>query len=406
MLTKAKNPRLLIVTSDFKHPTFNRLHIFLPYLSEKFDVAIVNIQKDYLITGGESLSMHLGDLIGFLSVLLKVLIGKSQSLDGVHTITIPRIRGGLLLSFLIAPLLIRKLAKENNFVTVWGMGPIAGFCVMLSKVNVPFVYDDYDRHHFFYDDPLMKKVMQRIQELCIVGADVVTAASSPLYDSSRKLRGSKSNVISVPNGVDLEEFPKNDASPMYDLLYMGIIDERHGLHYVLEAMGSVVLSGSDISLVAVGPVDTGYRDRLQQIIDRFQLRSHVQFVGRVKRDKVLGYLNQAKIGAATYPKTELNKYAFTIKLLEYMAAGLAVVASDVGDTAEIVRNANCGIVVEPRPKDIAEAIIKLMQDHSLRRHYGDCGRQYVSQNYNIETISRKVTQLFESLGNTRTNLSS
>jgi len=405
MLAKAKNSGLLIVTSDFKHPTFNRLHIFLPYLYEKFDVVIVNLQKDYLITDEKSSSSHLSDFIRFLRVLSKTLVGKTQSVDGVYTVLMPRIRGGLLLSVLAAPLLIRKLVRKNRIGAVWGLGPVAGFCVMLSRVNVPFVYDDYDRHQFFYDDPLMKKVMQKIQELCIVRADVVTAASSQLYDSSRKMRDSKGNVISVPNGVDLGKFPKSDTSE-HDLFYMGIIDERHGLHYVLEAMGSVVSSEPDISLVAVGPIDTAYGDSLQRIIDRFHLRSHVQFKGRVDRNRVLEYLSHAKIGAATYPKTELNRYAFTIKLLEYMAAGLAVIASDVGDTAEVVRNANCGIVVEPRPKDIAEAIVKLMQDHSLRRYYGECGRQYVSQNYNIETISRKLTQLFVSLRNSRIDLSS
>jgi glycosyltransferase involved in cell wall biosynthesis len=403
-LTKAKNPALLIVTSDISHPTFSRLHLFLPFLREKFDVTIVDLQKYYLMTDKESSSSYLIDFIRFLSGLLKALIGGSQSVNGVYTVTLPRIKGGLLLSFLVAPLLIRKLVKEKNIGAIWGMGPVAGFCVMLSKVKVPFIYDDYDRHQFFYDDPLMKKAMQKIQKFCIVGADVVAAASSPLCDSSRKMRGSKSNVISVPNGVDIRKYPRSNTSE-HDLFYMGIIDERHGLHYVLEAMGSVVSSEPDVSLVAVGPIDTAYSDRLQQIIDRFHLHSHVQFKGRVNRDKVLENLSHAKIGVATYPKTELNEYAFTIKLIEYMACGLAIIASDVGDTAEIVRNANCGIVVEPRPKDIAEAIITLMEDHSLRRHYGECGRQYVSQNYNIETISRKLIQLFESLRNTRTKLS-
>jgi len=391
---------LLIVTSDIKHPTFSRLHIFLPFLREKFDVVIVSLQKYYLMTDEESSSYHLIDFIRFLSVLLKALIGKSQSVNGVYTVTIPRVKGGLLLSILAAPLLIRKLVKENNFVTVWGMGPIAGFCVMLSKVKVPFVYDDYDRHQFFYDDPLMKRVMQKIQELCIVGADVVTAASSPLHDSSRKMRASKKNVISVPNGVDIQKFPRTDASE-HDLFYMGIIDERHGLHYVLEAMGSVVSSEPDISLVAVGPIDTAYGDNLQQIIDRFHLSSNVQFKGRIDRDKVLEYLSHAKIGAATFPKTELNKYAFTIKLLEYMAAGLAIIASDVGDTAEIVRKANCGIVVDTRPEKIAGAIMKLMRDPELQHRYGECGREYVRHNYNIETISRRLIEIFEVLASNK-----
>ena len=398
---------VLIVTTDLEHPTYHRIHYFLPYLSEKFNIILVNIRKKYLTSEEGDSTRLFSDFIKFLTSLVRILSCRARCKDNVFTIEIPSVKGGLLLSLALTPFLIRGLIKRYDIRVVWGLGPVAGYSVLLSRASVPFVYDDSDRHYLFFDNPLMKITMMEIEETCISKADVVTSAGPSLLKSSRKIRGANGAVVFLPNAVDVTKYSNSGGglTKLYDLIYIGIVDEWCGLHYVLEAAKQLVWQVPNFNLLIVGPIQEGYYKRLKEIVFESGLAQHVRFVGRQNHIEVLRYLGQSRVGVAVYPRTQLMMYAFTIKLLEYMAAGLAVVASNVGDTAEIVRNANCGIIVEPEPEGVADAIIQLMQNPSLQRLYGECGRQYISQNYNIEMISRKLIHLFESLGNTRTNLS-
>jgi glycosyltransferase involved in cell wall biosynthesis len=389
---------LMVVTVDLEHPTYHRIHIFLPRLYNKFDVIILNIRKQYLTAEKINFRVLLKGFILPFILLTKIFLCKNQSHDNIYNIDIPNVKGGLILSFVFAPILIRKLARECNVCLIWGVGPVAGYCVLLSRVSVPFIYDDNDRHYLFYNNPLMRKTMFRIERECILKAKIVTSAGPSLYTYSRNIRSPVNDVIFIPNAVDIQRVLKESKSERFnDLIYVGIVDEWSGLHYILEALGRVVSCMPNVNLIIVGPIERRYYTKLQDIIIKYRLRPNVYFTGKLAHEYVLQYLNKSKIGLAIYPKIELMRYAFTLKLLEYMAAGLAIVASDVGDTAELVRKANCGIVVENDVQKIADAVIKLMRKPNLRYQYGENGRKYVSQNYNVEIVSKKLIQTFKSL---------
>ena len=81
-----------------------------------------------------------------------------------------------------------------------------------------------------------------------------------------------------------------------------------------------------------------------------------------------------------------------------MAAGLPVIASKEGESANFVREANAGILVDPlKPEEIARAIISLQSNLMLAAEMGGRGRQLIFEKYNWEGESRKLLQLYESL---------
>jgi len=84
------------------------------------------------------------------------------------------------------------------------------------------------------------------------------------------------------------------------------------------------------------------------------------------------------------------------KLLTYMAAGRAVVASvsDQSETARYIERAKCGVIVEPdNPSALVEAVLNLKQTSDLRRKLGANGRTYVEENFTKEKILREYEVL-------------
>jgi glycosyltransferase involved in cell wall biosynthesis len=85
-------------------------------------------------------------------------------------------------------------------------------------------------------------------------------------------------------------------------------------------------------------------------------------------------------------------------ILEAMASGLSVVATDVGGNAELVVAGQTGALVPAEnPDAMAQALLRYTSDAALRQKHGASGRQRVEQNFSIDNMVTRYTQLYESL---------
>jgi glycosyltransferase involved in cell wall biosynthesis len=85
-------------------------------------------------------------------------------------------------------------------------------------------------------------------------------------------------------------------------------------------------------------------------------------------------------------------------LLEYMAAGLPVVATRVGGNVEVVTDNETGLLVPPEDdKALASAILRLLRDPGLARRLGESGKDQVRENFSYEQLIRQVDQLYGKL---------
>ena len=177
----------------------------------------------------------------------------------------------------------------------------------------------------------------------------------------------------IPNGVDLDRFAS--AEPFEELrdgtlniLFVGRFEERKGLIHLLKAYHRLRKRKVDARLLVVGagPKEREYR----RYVGLRGIRD-VEFLGRVDDEAKVRYFASADIYCA--PNT--GQESFGIVLLEAMAAGVPIVASDIHGFKRVVERNVQGILVEPRNhRALAAALYALARDPDLRDEMGEAGR--------------------------------
>ena len=196
----------------------------------------------------------------------------------------------------------------------------------------------------------------------------------------------------IPNGVDLDRFA--DAEPFEELrdgtiniLFVGRFEERKGLIHLLKAYHRLRKRHVDARLLIIG---TGPKAReYRRFVGLRQVRD-VEFLGRVSDDDKARYFASADIFCA--PAT--GQESFGIVLLEAMAAGVPIVASDIHGYKSVVQRGVQGLLVEPRNhRALAAALYKLANDEELRHQMGEAGRQRAPE-YSWDRVTERIVDFY------------
>jgi glycosyltransferase involved in cell wall biosynthesis len=169
-------------------------------------------------------------------------------------------------------------------------------------------------------------------------------------------------AVSVANYAAAERFPEPGPPEGPLVAYVGALDGSRGLGLMLEAFPMVAAPGA--RLLLAGPGEPG------------PLPTAVTHLGPVPYDEVPRVLARAAVVWVPLRRTPNNDRGRLTKVMEAMAAGRPLVASDLTRTATIVRAAGCGIVVPDRdPAAHAAALTRLLEDPEGAARMGAAGRR-------------------------------
>jgi len=196
----------------------------------------------------------------------------------------------------------------------------------------------------------------------------------------------------IPNGVDVERFAR--AVPLgrwqdgtHNVLFVGRHEPRKGLLDLLKAYRILRKTGCGCRLLIVGS-GPQEREARRYVLTR-RLRN-VEFLGRVSDDEKAQLFRTADV----YVSPATGRESFGIVLLEAMAAGAPVVASDIHGYKGVVRRGREGLLVPPhRPKALAAAIGSLLTDDELRVRMAENGRVRAEE-FSWERITAKVDDYY------------
>ena len=215
--------------------------------------------------------------------------------------------------------------------------------------------------------PLLSKLVRRL--------DARIAVSETARDTALLYYPGRYDII--PNGVDIGRF-KPGTAPFEEwrdprcvnLLFVGRLDPRKGVQVLLEAMPEVVrrLNGR-VRLLVVG--DSYLRPHLESSVAE-EARGHVMFLGHVPSADLPRWYATGDVFVSPATGNE----SFGIVLVEAMAAGCAVVASDIPGYRSVVTPEVNGVVTTPGNRAaLAEQIVRLAENAELRRTLARHGRE-------------------------------
>ncbi len=234
------------------------------------------------------------------------------------------------------------------------------------------------------------------EETVYRGARGLIALTPLLIDDIRQAYAIDTPAVVAPDGVDLEQAQAPVSVPMHTtpwLLYLGSLHPWKGVDTLVRALPHVKQSAE---LHIVGGNEQRIAE-LRKLAEELNVTSRVVFHGPVEPGKRFEYIHQADICLLPLSDTGLGgRYTSPLKLFEYMAAGKAIVVSDLPSMRQVLTPEQDALLVSSgEPEAFAQAIERLLTDKELRMRLGDTAKSHV-QNFSwrarSETIQRFIAE--------------
>lgn len=242
----------------------------------------------------------------------------------------------------------------------------------------------------------------RRERAVIAGADLRVAVSEEVAAAVWKIEPHASTVV-VPNGVDVDLFGKlpTRASARaqlgvppgaFAMCFTGTIRPWHGLDVALRALAHLP---QHYMLVVAG--DGEIRGELEALAREMNVAERVRWLGHVSHDRVPAVLAACDVALAPYPP--LEHFAFSpLKLYEYLAAGVPVVASDLGQIRHVLSDGRFGGLVTPGDiHALVKAVLDVGNDGATARAAAEAGRDYALAHHGWNRRIEALTALFRDL---------
>jgi glycosyltransferase involved in cell wall biosynthesis len=199
----------------------------------------------------------------------------------------------------------------------------------------------------------------------------------------------------IHNGIDWNEIhPVGRPVPTRDRAYILCVaahNVKKAIDVLLKAFSRVAGTFPDVQLILVG--DGPLRGELEQLASELQLHDRVVFAGAKDRAEVVEMLHGCRIFALPS-----RSEPFGIAVVEAMACGKPVIGTRTGGIPEIIDDGEDGLLVEPdNPDQLAEAILRLLSDASLRERMSARGPSKVRSKFLWEHTASSYERVFERL---------
>lgn len=257
------------------------------------------------------------------------------------------------------------------------------------EVNAPLV-DEQARHRELVD----RQGAESVARSAFAAATAIVCVSDGVSAWVRSLSTRPESVHVLPNGVDVERIlprrgPLTRAQDPFTVGFVGTLKPWHGLDVLLDALG-LLGSSADWRLLVVG--DGPLRDHLRARADA-ELAGLVEFTGALPNSEVAAQLRRMDLGCAPYPEQE-DFYFSPLKLYEYLAAGLPIVASEIGQIGDILDGGRLGRLVPPGDAAaLAGALADLRHDLTSRERLSRATRIAAERRHTWTTVVRSALDL-------------
>jgi glycosyltransferase involved in cell wall biosynthesis len=290
-----------------------------------------------------------------------------------------------------------KLDRRVHFDLVYALYPVHSILqgVISKLLGFKWVADVWD-HPEQTPGKTAGGIAQRlgafISKRSLRHADLVVCAIVPEALEGYKI--DKKRMLTVTNGTELSlakpAVTRRDGSSRFTVFCVGPLHESRGIETLMEAVTVVQKRVPDLSLVLVGRV---FQDAVATVNDwvlQHGLQESVEVLGPTNHQRVLELIAEADVCVCPLSDAVARRYAYPIKLFEYLAMGRSVVATGTPGVSQIVTNEVNGLLVDPgNASQMAEAILRVHDDLGLREKLESNARQSVVE-YDWSRINTRI----------------
>jgi len=238
---------------------------------------------------------------------------------------------------------------------------------------------------------IQRKIEKMISTRSLSKASKVLVSNIPTKDIMKSYYNiDEEKITVVPNGVDLSFFKTKNRDPN-KIVFSGVMYHHRGLNVLLDAAPKIVKEIPETKLVLLG--DGPEMKKLKEIVRQKNLESNIEFKGWIDRKDIPEHLSNASIGIGPLKRTTVTENALPIKVLEYMASSLPILAKTGTLPEDVLKNNENGWFIESSD-ELSEKIIKLEQNPELVEKMGKKSLNMV-QKFSWERIVKSIIDIYE-----------
>lgn len=246
---------------------------------------------------------------------------------------------------------------------------------ILKEMNLIKYHVYYDLDKFSTIPPFDKELSTQISYLenkIVKKADMVWSVSSTLA-KIREGKGAR-KVLIVPHGVNKSLFAKavnlrnsliaDGLKGPFSIVYTGTIHPNWGVDILLKAFDLLMKKSYDIKLILAGPATHSLLKYIKELEHKYP--ANIQYLGIIHWSELYKILALGDVGVAPYKGQGSARYGTPLKIKEYIAAGLPVISTSIGEIQHFLKENGVGITCECSAHELANAIITLIENPQLK----------------------------------------
>ena len=253
------------------------------------------------------------------------------------------------------------------------------------------------------EDAELQRKLRAQEQRCMEAADLVVTPSSVTAAYLRQRGVPADRLRVIPNGVDAELFSyraprQHDVGPLR-LLYVGTMAAWQGVNVAIDAL-ALLRQAIDARLVLAGPVRARERPGLLRHIVRRGVSDAVELVGPLQQEALSALYAECDVALAPLMPNDRNlaQGCCPLKVLEAMAAGTPLVASDMPVVRELAADEQHALLVRPASAAaVREAVLRLAADPELARRISAAARRRVEERFRWERAQAELLAAYDGL---------
>lgn len=299
-----------------------------------------------------------------------------------------------------APFILRKEIKNFDIIHIHEHRTLLAAFVRhyAMKYDVPYIVQAHGsvlpsfqkqmfKHlfDFFFGDRILKNATKLI------------ALNESEVSQYEDMGIKRDNVEIVANGIKTDEFqnipPKGTFRKKFSIndfdsiiLYVGRIHKNKGLDLLVDSFSDLLNEKPDSKLVFVGP-DNGFSEELGQLVEKLKITDKVLFAGFVSKEEKMAALVDSDLFVTP------SFTGFPVSFLEACFFSLPIVTTKKGDNLSWIHE-NIGYVVNDDKRNLCDAMLKLLDDDSLRVRFGTNGKKLIETCFSMEAFIVRIESVY------------